>query len=175
MNVDITPETATRLAMAYGTTLRRGDQIVASRDAHPASRMIKRAMIAGLVATGVSVEDLRVATSRGDALRGHEHRRPRRLPRADLRPRPRADPDHVLRAERHPGHATRRARTIEKYFNRQELRRALLNQLGDLSFPPRVNEAYVARAASSHVDVERIRAARFRIALDYGYSERRAW
>ena len=28
VNVDVTPETATRLAMAYGTTLRRGDQIV---------------------------------------------------------------------------------------------------------------------------------------------------
>ena len=35
VNVDITPETATRLAMAYGTTLRRGDQVVVSRDAHP--------------------------------------------------------------------------------------------------------------------------------------------
>ena len=63
VNVDITPETATRLAMAYGTTLRRGDRVVASRDPHPASRMIKRAMIAGVMATGVSVEDLRVATS----------------------------------------------------------------------------------------------------------------
>ena len=63
VNVDVTPETATRLAMAYGTTLRRGDKIVASRDAHPASRMIKRAMIAGLVATGVSAEDLRVSTA----------------------------------------------------------------------------------------------------------------
>src|SRR6185503_1669741 len=58
VNVDITPETATRLAMAYGTALSRGEQVVASRDAHPASRMIKRAMIAGIVATGVSVEDL---------------------------------------------------------------------------------------------------------------------
>ena len=56
VNVDITPETATRLAMAYGTTLSAADQVVvASRDAHPASRMIKRAMIAGIVATGVSV------------------------------------------------------------------------------------------------------------------------
>ena len=33
VNVDITPETATRLAMAYGTTLSRRDKAVASRDA----------------------------------------------------------------------------------------------------------------------------------------------
>ena len=143
VNVDITPETATRLAMAYGTALRSGDQIVASRDAHPASRMIKRAMIAGIVATGVSVEDLRVATARGQPLRGREHDRARRLPREDLRPRPRADPDHVLRGRTARSPATTTRKDVEKHFNRQELRRALLNQLGDLSFPPRVNEAYV--------------------------------
>ena len=32
---------------------------------------------------------------------------------------------------------------VEKYFNRQEVRRALMNQLGELSFPPRVTESYV--------------------------------
>ena len=145
VNVDVTPETATRLAMAYGTTLSRGDKVVASRDAHPASRMIKRAMIAGLVATGVSAEDLRVAHERRDPLRGQEHRRAGRLPRADLRPRPRAHPDHVLRANGIlASDETRKG--IEKYFNRQELRRALLNQLGDLSFPPRVHGGLHLRA-----------------------------
>ena len=78
MNVDITPETATRLAMAYGTAAAAAaTRWSRSRDAHPASRMIKRAMIAGIVATGVSVEDLRVATARGQPLRGQEHARAR--------------------------------------------------------------------------------------------------
>src|SRR5439155_18022851 len=58
---------------------------------------------------------------------------------------------------------------VEKNYNRQELRRALLNQLGELTYPPRVNEAYVSELLSN-VDVERIRAARFRMALDYAYS-----
>ena len=168
VNVDVTPETATRLAMAYGTTLRRGDKIVASRDAHPASRMIKRAMIAGLVATGVSAEDLRVSTASvtrfeisNTAAPGGFHvqisdRDPERI--------------QIMFFEQNGILATDETRNaIEKYFNRQELRRALLNQLGDLSFPPRVNEAYISRLAS-HLDVDRIRAARFRIALDYGYS-----
>jgi mannose-1-phosphate guanylyltransferase/phosphomannomutase len=168
VNVDVTPETATRLAMAYGTTLRRGDKIVASRDAHPASRMIKRAMIAGLVATGVSAEDLRVSTASvtrfeisNTAAPGGFHvqisdRDPERI--------------QIMFFEQNGILATDESRkAIEKYFNRQELRRALLNQLGDLSFPPRVNEAYISRLGS-HLDVGRIRAARFRIALDYGYS-----
>jgi mannose-1-phosphate guanylyltransferase/phosphomannomutase len=168
VNVDITPETATRMAMAYGTTLRRGDHVVVSRDAHPASRMIKRAMIAGLVATGVSVEDLRVATSAVARFEVANTNAPGAL--------------HVKISDRDPERiqivfyegngilaSDETRKEIEKYFNRQELRRALLNQLGDLSFPPRVNEAYVGELVS-HVDVERIRATRFRMALDYGYS-----
>jgi mannose-1-phosphate guanylyltransferase / phosphomannomutase len=168
VNVDVTPETATRLAMAYGTTLRRGEKVVASRDAHPASRMIKRAMIAGLVATGVSIEDLRVSTSA--------------VSRFEIKNSGAPGGFHVQISDRDPERiqimffegngilATDETRKgIEKYFNRQELRRALLNQLGDLSFPPRVNEAYISDLVS-HLEVERIRAARFRIALDYGYS-----
>jgi mannose-1-phosphate guanylyltransferase / phosphomannomutase len=168
VNVDITPETATRLAMAYGTALRGGDKVVASRDAHPASRMLKRAMIAGIVATGVSVEDLRVATAA--------------ITRFEVRNTTAPGGFHVKISDRDPeriqimffesngtliSDATRK--DVEKHYNRQELRRALLNQLGELSFPPRVNEAYVNELLAS-VDVERIRAARFRIALDYAYS-----
>jgi mannose-1-phosphate guanylyltransferase/phosphomannomutase len=168
VNVDVTPETATRLAMAYGTTLRRGEKVVASRDAHPASRMIKRAMIAGLIATGMTTEDLRVSTSA--------------VSRFEIKNTGAPGGFHVQISDRDPERiqimffegngilATDETRKgIEKYFNRQELRRALLNQLGDLSFPPRVNEAYISGLVS-HLDVERIRAARFRMALDYGYS-----
>ena len=61
VNVDMTPDVAARVGMAYGTTLPRGSRVVVSRDAHSASRMIKRAMISALVATGVDVSDLRVA------------------------------------------------------------------------------------------------------------------
>ncbi|MEX0993691.1 MAG: sugar phosphate nucleotidyltransferase [Solirubrobacterales bacterium] len=168
VNVEITPETATRLAMAFGTALRRSDRVVASRDAHPASRMIKRAMIAGIVATGVSVEDLRTATGAVNRFEVANSAAPGGF--------------HVQISERDPERiqimffesngmlATDTTRkTIEKLFNRQELRRALLTQLGELAFPPRVTESYVKALAES-VDVERVRAARFRIAADYGYS-----
>ena len=61
INVDVTPEVAVRLGMAFGTQLERGATVVAARDGHPASRMITRAMISGLVSTGVHVADLRIA------------------------------------------------------------------------------------------------------------------
>src|SRR6185312_12470054 len=61
VNVDITPDVASRIGMAYGTTLARDARIVVSRDANPAARMIKRSLISGFAATGVNVSDLRVA------------------------------------------------------------------------------------------------------------------
>jgi mannose-1-phosphate guanylyltransferase/phosphomannomutase len=61
VNVDLTPETAARLATALGTALKRGARVVASRDGAPGCRMIKRAMISGLNAAGLDVADLRVS------------------------------------------------------------------------------------------------------------------
>jgi mannose-1-phosphate guanylyltransferase / phosphomannomutase len=52
VNVDLTPETAVRLAAALGTALRRGSRVVASRASSDACRMIQRALIAGLTSTG---------------------------------------------------------------------------------------------------------------------------
>src|SRR5207237_3482398 len=60
VNVDLTPEVAVRLAAALGTALPRGARVVASREAAPACRMTKRALISGLTSTGVDVADLRV-------------------------------------------------------------------------------------------------------------------
>jgi mannose-1-phosphate guanylyltransferase/phosphomannomutase len=168
VNVDITPETATRLAMAYGTTLGRGDHVVASRDAHPASRMIKRAMMAGLVATGVSIEDLRVAagavnrfevknTAAGGGLHVQVSARDPELIQITF-----YESNGVLASEQ-----TRK--DVEKYFNRQEVRRALINQLGEITYPPRVNEAYVEQLLRN-LDVDSVRAKRFRIAIDYAFS-----
>jgi mannose-1-phosphate guanylyltransferase / phosphomannomutase len=44
-----------------------------------------------------------------------------------------------------------------------------MNQLGELSFAPRAQEAYL-NGLVANLDVERVRAARLRIALDYAYS-----
>ena len=62
-NVDITPELAVKLAMAYGTSLRKGDTVVTSRDSSRSARMLKRAIMAGLNAAGINVLDLEVAST----------------------------------------------------------------------------------------------------------------
>ena len=61
-NVDITPELATRVAMAFATTLKKDATVVTSRDSSRSARMLKRAMMAGINAAGVNVLDLEVAS-----------------------------------------------------------------------------------------------------------------
>jgi len=58
-NIEITPDLATKLGAAYGSSLPRGSMVVVARDTFRASRMIKRAFIAGVLSTGVDVLDLR--------------------------------------------------------------------------------------------------------------------
>jgi len=57
-NLHITPEYAVTLGKAFGGFLGRGKQVMIARDHHPFSRLIKRAFISGLLAVGVSVDDL---------------------------------------------------------------------------------------------------------------------
>ena len=61
-NVDINPEVAVRLAMAYSTSLPKGSTITTSRDTSRIARALKRAMIAGINLSGVNVEDIELAT-----------------------------------------------------------------------------------------------------------------
>lgn len=59
-NIEITPEFASKLGVAFGSFLGRGAKVVIGRDNHRVSRMVKRALIAGLTAAGVDVYNLRI-------------------------------------------------------------------------------------------------------------------
>jgi len=168
VNVDITADLALKLAMAYGTTLDKGDQVCLSRDEHPASRMIKRALMAGLSSTGVNVRDLRVT--------------PASVNRFELKNGHAAGGIHVRVSSWHPeviqilffeppgspiGQATEK--DIEKYFNRHDYRRAFYTEIGKIMYPARATEEYV-EGLLSHWDVDQIRQRRFRFVMDHSYS-----
>ncbi len=57
-NIEITPEFATRFAMAYGSLLRPGSRVVSSRDSARSSRMLKRSVMASLLSAGCQVIDM---------------------------------------------------------------------------------------------------------------------
>jgi mannose-1-phosphate guanylyltransferase/phosphomannomutase len=168
VNVDVTPETAARLATALGTALKRGARVVASRDGAPGCRMIKRAMISGLNAAGLDVADLRVsppAVSR-HVLKTQGFAAAVHVGLSQL------DPEAVfIRIYEPPGILlTPGLQTeIEKNFTRQELRRVAAGAVGSVSYPARVRESYAQDLLDS-IDIDTVRARRFRIVVDYGYS-----
>ena len=157
VNVDLTPETAMRLATALGTALKRGARVVASRDSPGACRMLKRAMISGLNSTGVDVADLRVS--------------PPAIARHVLKTQGFAaaihvgasgvDPEMVqIRIFEPPGIELGSAleKEIEKHFTRQELRRVGFEEIGKTSYPARVARA-TSRTCSTASTVARSRRA----------------
>jgi len=168
VNVDLTPETAVRLAAALGTALKRGTRVVVSRDSGPACRMIKRAMISGLNATGIDVADLRVSPPsvsrhvlKTQAFDAGVHVGVSHLDREAVFIRFYEPPGVLLTATFQ--------KEIEKNFTRQELRRVAASGVGSVSYPARVRESYAQDLLDS-LDVDGIRERGFRIVVDYGYS-----
>lgn len=141
VNVDVTPETAMRLAMSYGTLLPKGSYVTTSRDSHAPSRMLKRAMIVGLNSAGVSVRDLEVA--------------PVSVNRFDLQTGQAAGGIHVRMSAADPEVVeilfseppgipidAKRERSIENSYSREDFRRAFLGDIGAISFPIRAVDGY---------------------------------
>ena len=77
-NIDLSPEFATRVAMAYATMLPKGATVTTSRDSSRSARMLKRAVMVGLTAAGLNVEDLELADGAGDSLPRANRPEPRR-------------------------------------------------------------------------------------------------
>ena len=59
-------------------------------------------------------------------------------------------------------------RKIERLYDREESRRVLAAEIGDIDFPSRTLELYTDELIS-RVDLEAIRAARFKLVLDYAF------
>ena len=164
-NVDITAELGLKLAMAYGTVLRKGDVVMTSRDADAASRIIKRAIISGLNSTGVAVRDLRVATP---AINRHQIRIGYAQGGVHVRVTS-WDPEMLqIQIFEPPGIPLRETtqKAIEKYYGREDFRRAYYTELGEIDFPDRAAETYL-RALRNSCDEQAIAERRYRLVIDY--------
>ena len=166
-NVDVTPEMATRVAMAYGSTLKKGTTVVTSRDSSRSARMLKRAMMAGLNAAGVDVQDLEVATV---PVTRFIIRRPIATGGITIH----LDPDDAqsvqIRFFDDEGRDLSEAaqRKLERVFNREDYRRVFPGEIGDIGFVPRSLEHY-ATALETTVDIDAISDAHFKVVIDYAY------
>ena len=142
-NVDLTPEFVIRLASSFGSTLDAGAVITLGRDASLSAQVAKRAMTAALLGTGVNVRDLRAAHAgvvRHDVLAGKSS--------AGAHARAGDDPDDVeilfFSSDATPMTESDQ-RAVEKYFVREEYRRAHGDDIGELIYPGRAVEQFVER------------------------------
>ncbi len=166
-NVDMTPELAVKVAMAYGTSLRKGDTVVTSRDSSRAARMLKRAIMSGLNAAGVNVLDLEVASL---PVTRYMVRGPQRAAGLSVRLEP-DDPQSVVVRFFDPTGADiseDAQRKIERLFHREDYRRVLPEEIGDIQFPPRALEDYTVSLEAT-VDVKAIAERQFKVVIDYAF------
>jgi len=166
-NVDVTPELATRVAMAYATSLKKDATVITSRDSSRSARMLKRAAMAGLQAAGVNVRDLEVASV---PLTRFAARNPDADGAITIRLLDTDPQSVVIRFFDTNGSDMTEAgqRKIERLFLREDFRRVFPGEIGDIGFPPRHLEHYSA-AVEATVDVDRISRAGFKLVLDYAY------
>ncbi len=143
VGIDITPELALKVAEAFGSLLPKGGHVVVTRDTSRAARMVKRAMVAGLNATGVNVRDLRVASP---ALSRFTTQKTRCVGGI-----------HIAVAQDDPASLEIRffdkngldiapweQKKIERLYFRGEFRRAFFEDVGEIIYPARPLEYYTA-------------------------------
>ncbi len=168
VNVDLTPEFAAKMGVAFGATLPKGSTVTINRDPHRSPRMIKRAVISGLPSAGIHAQDVgsvpipvaRYYTKVTNAVGGvHVRLSPFDLRVVDIRF---FDGDG--------GNLSKNAeRGIERIFFREDFRRVYLDEIGTIEYAPQVIETYIDGFLKS-VDCDAIRQAQFKIVADYAYA-----
>ncbi|MHB1712558.1 MAG: sugar phosphate nucleotidyltransferase, partial [Acidimicrobiales bacterium] len=166
-NVDISPELAVRLSMAWASTLEKGATVTTSRDSSRAARVLKRAIMVGCNAAGVDVEDLEAATV---PVTRFQVKSSGSLAGMTVRLAP-DDPEsvalHFFDEDGIDIDETSQ-RKIERLYYREDFRRVLASEMGDIRFPPRAVENYTAALIDS-VDMADSRKANLKLVLDYSF------
>lgn len=166
-NVDVSPELATRVAMAFGSALPKGATVMTSRDSSRSGRMLKRSMMAGFNAVGVNVLDLEVASV---PLTRFGTRQPAISAGVSIR-LDEQDPQQVLLNFFDTDGldiAEDSRRRLERLFHREDFRRVIPQEIGDIGFPPRLIEHY-ATAICETVDLSVLRERKLKAVLDYSF------
>ena len=166
-NIEISPEFAAKLGAAFGATLREHAIVSTSRDSHRTSRIINRALICGLLSSGVDVHDLRVAPvpvvrykigARGAVAGVHVRKSPYDPELIDIK----------FFDERGMDISANREKGIERLFFREDFRRAKVDGTGTLSFPE-YDVEYYQQGILSFINQAAIRARALKVVIDYSY------
>jgi len=164
-NTEIVPEFAARFGVALGNAFGAGTSVAISRDVAQTSRMIARALMAGLMSAGVNVVDLQVASV--PQMR-QELRTLRYAGGVHVRRSPRLSEQTEIVVFNAEGRdiSSSFAKTVERIFYSEDFRRAAPQQVGNLSFAERSAEGYIRQFLQA-LQQEVIRQRSFRLIVDY--------
>jgi len=169
VNVDLTPEFATKLGAAYGAILPKGSVVCLNRDANRTSRMIKRGINAGLPSTGVNVHDInqvplpvaRYFIRTTDAFGGvHVSVSPYDQRVVDIKIFDQNGLDINKTTER----------KIENLFFREDYRRVYLDEIGAIEVLSDTDVlGHYMEGFHKVVDYEVVRKRKFQLVIDYAH------
>ncbi len=164
---EVTPEMAVKLGAAFGASLGRKQRIVTSRDASATSRLLKRSIMCGLMATGVDVDDLEIlptpvlrhALKNGDYAAGiYLRHSPENYNMIDM----------IFFDSSGLDLPTAKSKKVERSFANEDFPRASMAETGRLEEQDRLFDNY--RDEFLHtINDELVQESDFRIVIDYSY------
>ncbi|ROL56691.1 hypothetical protein D9V86_12690 [Bacteroidetes/Chlorobi group bacterium ChocPot_Mid] len=166
-NLEIHPEFGAKLGAAIGMTYGQNVTIIASRDTDRVSRIMKRAISAGLSSVGVNVHDVQTISIpqtrqelRTNKYAGgfHVRRSPREIGRTDI----------IIFSKEGRDINLSQTKAIERYFFGEDIQRVHHDSVGKIYYPERSNEIYRNRYLES-LNVDSIRKAKYKVMIDYSH------
>ena len=167
-NIDITPEFAVKLGAAYGSTLKPGSHVAVSRDQRTISRMVSRSLVAGLMSVGIHIQNLEataipltraliptLSVVGGIHVRVHPDRA-----------------DYILIEfldAKGINIAKPQEKKIEGAYFKEDLRRAQINEIGNMAYPSQIIDIY-STSFEKHLNTEAIRYSNSKVVIDYVYA-----
>lgn len=169
VNVDLTPEFATKLGAAYGAILPKGSVVGINRDSNRPSRMIKRGIVAGMPSAGVNVHDInrvplpvaRYFVRNTDATGGvHVQVSPYDQRVIDIKFFDQGGMDINKTTER----------KIENLFFREDFRRVYLDEIGAIEVldDSEIQSLYL-ESFNKTVDFSAVRRRKYQLVVDYAH------
>ena len=164
INIELTPEFASRLGAAIGALTPKGTEIAFSRDYTRSARMIGRALMSGIISSGSGVIDLSVLPApvsrywsrRNHISAVHVQTSPVDPRSADVR----IFDDHGLDIDK------RSERKLEGLFFREDIRRVSHYEMGRITRRDQQTDRYLEDMLAK-LDLEAVRGAAFKVVIDY--------
>jgi mannose-1-phosphate guanylyltransferase/phosphomannomutase len=164
INIELTPEFASRLGAAIGALTPKGTEIAISRDYTRSARMIGRALMSGMISSGTNVIDLSVLPAPVCRYWArHNHVSAAHVQTSPVDPRSgdvRIFDDQGLDIDK------RNERKLEGLFFREDIRRVSHYEMGRITRRDQQTERYLEDLIGK-LDLETVRAANFKVVIDY--------